>query len=94
MLLEATYLGAHFCRHVQRIGLIGQDDIDIPASRTSDRDLHESSPAWSNSVKEMLDDPALDAIVDAGTRVRVGPHRQVRPEHIGDPDEDGGARLR
>ena len=93
MLLQAADLGADFGRDVQRFRLVREDDIDVAPRRATDRDLDERSPTRLNHPKEVLDDLALDPIVDARSRVWKGTNRQVGTEHVGDPNEDGGARL-
>jgi hypothetical protein len=91
MLLKPAHLGTHLGCDEEGIGLVRKDDIDVPASGARNRDLDERPPARSNGSKELLDDLALDPIVDPGTGVGVRPDGQIGTEHIGDPDENSRA---
>ncbi len=94
VLLEAADLRAHLCCQEERLGVIPEDDVDVAAGGSRDRDFHECSPARSDRSQDVLDDLALDPIMDPGTCVRVCPQRQVGAEDIGDPNQDRRARLR
>ncbi|HET9346373.1 MAG TPA: hypothetical protein VFO05_11805 [Candidatus Limnocylindrales bacterium] len=80
-------------RHDRRLHRVDQHDIDEPPRRSTRGNFDEPLPAWVGSAKDCLADRSLEAVVDAGTGVRVQMDAEVRPEHPSDRDEHREAGL-
>ena len=91
-LLEAADPCLDLAEHGPRRGVEAQ--VDRAPVEAGDRRLDRPPPAPVDQRENRLDDSSLGGITDQWSRVRVGAHAQVGPEHRRNAEPDLQADLR